>query len=88
MCGHIAKVGATGRIARNALPVIPHLQVVAAFAATADDRDTRGAGIDGVFDQLGDGLQWIRLREGDDRDRIPVVADAQLAPLIGAIARH
>ena len=87
MCGDIAKVRPSVRIAGNALTVIPDLQVVAAFAATANDRDIRCAGIDGILDQLGDGLQRIRLRQRNDRDRIPVVADAEFAPLIGAIAR-
>ena len=59
MCGDIAKVWPPVSIARNALPVITDLQVVAAFAATANDRDIGGAGIDGVLNQLGDGLQRI-----------------------------
>ena len=80
MCGDIAKVRPAVGIAGNALAVIPDLQVVAAFAATANDRDIRCAGIDGILDQLGDGLQRIRLRQRDDRDRIPVVADAEFAP--------
>ncbi len=87
MGGDITKVWPPVRIAGNALPVIPDLQVVAAFAATANDRDISCAGIDGVFDQLSDGLQRIRLRQSDDRDRIPVVANAEFASLIRAIAR-
>ncbi len=43
---------------------------MAAFAATANDRDIRCAGINGILDQLGDGLQRIRLRQGDDLDCI------------------
>ena len=87
MCGDIAKVRPAVRIAGNALSVIPNLQVVAAFAATANDRDIRCAGVDGILDQLSDGLQRIRLRQRDDRDRIPVIADAKFAPLTGAISR-
>ncbi len=49
---------------------IADLQVMAAFAATANDRDIRCAGINGILDQLGDGLQRIRLRQGDDLDCI------------------
>src|SRR2546423_639044 len=88
MCGNIAKVRATVRIARNALTIVPDLEVVAAFAATADDRDIRSTGIDGVLYQFGDGLQRIRLRQRDDGDRVPVVPDAEFAPLIRAIARR
>ena len=87
MCGDITKVRPPLRIARNALPVIPDLQVMSAFAATANNRDISCAGIDGILDQLRDRLQRTRLRQGNDRDRIPVVADAEFAPLIGAIAR-
>ncbi len=62
MCGDIAKVRPAIRIARDSLPVIPNFQVMAAFAATANDRDIRCVGVDGILDQLGDGLQRIRLR--------------------------
>ena len=87
MCGDVAKVRPAVRIAGNALPVVPHLQIVAAFAATANDRDIRCARVDGILDQLGDGLERIRLRKRNDRDRIPVVADAEFAPLIGRVSR-
>ena len=85
MCSDIAEVWPAFRIAGNALPVILDLEVMAAFAATANDRDIRCARIDGVLHQLSDGLQRIRLRQRNDRDRIPVVADAQFATLTGAI---
>ena len=88
MCRNITKVRPPVSTARNALPVIPDLQVVATFAATANDRDIRCASIDRILDQLGDGLQRIRLRQRNDRDRIPVIADAKFAPLIRAIARR
>ena len=35
--------------------------------------------IDAVFDELGDRLQRIVLRERDDADRVPVIADLELA---------
>src|SRR5258705_2367478 len=49
VCGDIAKVRLAVCIAGNALPVIPDLQIVAAFAATANDPDIRCAGIDGIL---------------------------------------
>ena len=37
------------------------------------------AGVDAVLDELGYRFQRIALRQRDDRDRIPVVADAEIA---------
>jgi len=45
MCGDIKKVWPASRIAGNSLPVILGLQVVPAFAATANDRDIGCMGI-------------------------------------------
>src|SRR6266511_318285 len=56
MGGDIAKVWPAIRIAGDSLPVIPDFQVMAAFAATANDRDILCMGVDGILDQLGDGL--------------------------------
>ncbi|HEV8431684.1 MAG TPA: hypothetical protein VGQ41_27540 [Pyrinomonadaceae bacterium] len=59
------------------LPVVTDLQIIIAFAATANDRDTGCARIDGILYQLRQGLQRIGLGKGDDSDCIPVVADTQ-----------
>ena len=42
-------------------------------------RDRAGFGIDTVLNKFGDGLQRIALRKRNYRDRIPVVADLELA---------
>jgi hypothetical protein len=47
--------------------------------AAARDRHSARFRINAVFDQLGDRLQWAGLRQGDDGDGVPVVADLQLA---------
>ena len=38
-----------------------------------------GAGINAVFHKLGDRLQWIGLRIGDDTDGVPVIGNSKLA---------
>lgn len=40
-----------------------------------------------VFDELRDRLERIRLRQRDDGERVPVVADAELAAFGGPHAR-
>src|SRR6266498_2646251 len=61
MCGHIAKVRSPVCISGNPHAIIPDLQEVTAFAATANDGDVCCAGIDRVLHQLRDRLEWIRL---------------------------
>jgi hypothetical protein len=45
----------------------------------ARDGDGLRMRIDAVLDELRNRLQWIALRERNDPDRVPVIADAQLA---------
>ena len=52
---------------------------MALVLAAARDGHRMRFRIDAVFHQLGDRLQWAALRQGDDSDRVPVVADLQLA---------
>src|SRR4051812_43437437 len=52
---------------------------MAPVLAAARDRHGARLRINAVFDQLGDRLQWAGLRQGDDGDGVPVVADLQLA---------
>jgi len=35
--------------------------------------------VDAVFHELGNGLEWIALRERDNPDGIPIVTDLELA---------
>jgi hypothetical protein len=49
--------------------------------AAARDGNGLGVGIDAVLDELRDGLQRIALRERNDTDSIPVIADPQFAAL-------
>jgi hypothetical protein len=48
----------------------------------ARDRDGLGVRIDAVLDEFRNRLQGIALRERDDADRIPIIADAQLAAVL------
>jgi hypothetical protein len=50
-------------------------------------RDRLRVRIDAVFDEFRNRLQGIALRERDDPDRIPVIADAQL-PAVFAFRFH
>src|SRR5437667_8718811 len=49
-----------------------------AVLAAARDGNRLGMSIDTVFDQLRDGLKRIALRQGNDTDSIPIIADPQL----------
>ena len=73
---HILEVGQPVVIARHAIPVILDGEVVRAVLLAAHDRDGFGVRIDAVLDEFGDGLQRIALRERDNPDRVPVIADA------------
>lgn len=46
--------------------------------ASACDRDAFRTRIDAVLHELGDRLERIALRERDDADRVPIIANAQL----------
>src|SRR3990172_7305011 len=56
-----------------------------AVLPAARDAHAAGTRIDRVLHQLGDRLEGIGLGERNDGDRIPVVADPQLAALAAAI---
>ena len=60
---------------RDAFAVVDDLYVVLALLLAANDRDVLRTGVDGVLDELGDGLQRVILRERDDGDHAPMVAD-------------
>src|SRR5229473_2470422 len=50
--------------------------------ATARDRDGSGLGIDAVLDKFGDRFQRVALRERDDANRVPVIANPQLPAIV------
>src|SRR5262249_12760854 len=51
---------------------------MAPVLAAARDRHSARLRINAVFHQLCDRLQWAGLRQGDDGDGVPVVADLSL----------
>ena len=83
--GDVLEIGASGRVAGNPFAVVDDPQVRIAPFASADDCDFSGAGVDRVLDELGDRLEGVRLREGDDVDGVPVVADAQSTRVIRSL---
>ena len=62
-----------------AFAVILYPEVMFAPLFSANDGDFLSARIDAVFDKLGDRFERIVLREGDDIDRVPMIADTELA---------
>src|SRR2546430_3984327 len=54
-----------------------------AVLAAARDRNDLRVRVDAVLDELGDRLQRVPLRECDDTDRVPVIADPELAAIGG-----
>ena len=67
--------------ARHALAVISHGQIVCAVLAAAHDGNGCGLRIHAVLDELGDRLEWVGLRERDNSNGIPIIADPQFAAL-------
>jgi hypothetical protein len=91
--GDVLEVGKAVGVARHAVAVVTDREVVLAVLAPARDRNSLGTCVDAVLDELRDGLQGIALRERDDANRVPVVADAQLAAfsvlrVLCVLARH
>ena len=79
---HIMEVRLAIGVLAHAFAVILHAQVVLALFLAAGDDDRFRSRIDAVFDELGDGLERIALRQGNDRDRIPVIADSQIPAVV------
>ena len=75
----VAEVRRAFGVLRDAGAVVGDRQVMLASLPAAGDGDVARACVDRVLDELGDRLQRVLLRQGDDGDRIPVVADAELS---------
>ena len=83
----VAEVRRAFAVLRNAGAVVGDRQVVLASLPAAGDGDVARARIDRVLDELGDRFQRVLLRQGDDGDRVPVVADAELSGRTDQCAR-
>ena len=74
------------------LSVVPDPKIGFSLFFSSNDGDVTRPRVDAVLDELGDGLQGIGLGERDDGDRVPHVADAELARglhrLIGSLPCH
>src|SRR6185437_11446509 len=78
---HILEVRDTFRVTGDAVTVVFNREVMLAMFTTARNRDRLCVCVDRVLDELGNRLQGIALRQSDDADRVPVVADTQFAAL-------
>ena len=76
---HIVEVRSAVSIPAHALAIVLHPQVMLALVLAASDDDRLRTSVDAVLYELGYRFQWIALRQRDNRDRVPVVADAQIA---------
>src|SRR6516162_2345843 len=81
MRGDVFEIRQPARIARDTVAIILDLQIVTAMLPPARDDNGLGVRVDAVLDQLGDGFEGIALRERDNADRVPIIADSQFAPL-------
>ena len=78
---HIFEVWFSLIVPGNAIPVIRDSKKGFTMFASAGDRNVARVGVDTVFNELCNCLQRVRLRQGDDIDRIPVIANPQLSGL-------
>ncbi len=79
MGGNVVEIRTALLVPRNALTVIAYRQEVTAVFAPSRDGNLAGLCVDAVLDQLGNRLERITLRQCDDRDRIPVISNLELA---------
>ncbi len=92
--GDVVEVRLAVGVPAHALAVVLHAQVMLSLVLAAGDDDRLRARVDAVLDQLRDRLERIALRQRDDRDRVPVIADAEVAArrrlggLFGATGGH
>jgi len=73
------EVGLARLIPGHTAAVVGHLQKRLALRAAAGDPHVHGTRVDRVLRELADRLEGMRLRVGDDRDRVPLVADLERA---------
>ena len=83
--GDVLEVRQAFVVTRDAVAIVLDREVVRAAFSTARDGDDLGMGVDAVFDELGDCLERVALRKRDDPDRVPVVADPELAAVGGFV---
>ncbi len=88
MSGHISKIRQAIDVAAYALAVIFDAQEMDAFLLAASERDVASLGIDAVLHEFSDGLERVTLRQRDNADRVPVVANAQLAFMGWSLCAH
>jgi hypothetical protein len=80
--GDVLEVRQALGIPGDALPIIFDAQEMLAAVASARDGDVARGRIDAVLDEFSDGFQGILLRQGDDRNGVPIVADAKPAGVL------
>ena len=76
---HIMKIRLAVGVLAHAIAVVLHAQVMLSLLLATGDDDRFRARINTILDQLGHRLEGVALRERNDGDRIPVIADAQIA---------
>jgi hypothetical protein len=86
MRGDVAEIRPPIRVARHPASVIADAQILLSAVPAAGNRHRARLSVDAVLDQLGDGLQGIRLRQRDDGNGVPVIADPQPAPRLAGVA--
>ena len=72
---HILEVRFPLFIPGNTIPVVYDAQIGFTVLAATGYRNIAGIGINTVFNEFRHRLQRIRLRQSNDIDRIPVIAD-------------
>ena len=73
--GDVAEIGNAVSIARNAIAIVADGEIVFTVLSTTRDRDLSRVRVDAVLDELGNSFQRVALRQGDDPDCVPVIAE-------------
>jgi hypothetical protein len=79
MSSDILKVRQAAGVAADAFAVIFDAQKMDSLFLSTNQSDVLRAGIDAILDEFGDGFEWIALGKGNNADRVPIIANTQLA---------
>src|SRR5438067_939382 len=79
VCRHIVKIRLAIGVFAHTLTIVLDAQVMLSLLLASRDDDRLRLRIDAVLDELCDRFQRVALRQRDNRDRVPVIADAQIA---------
>ena len=78
----VFEIGNALLIHGNAAAIVDDFQIMLTLFLAADDRNAGGLRIDAIFNEFSNRFQGIILGQRDDRDGVPIITNAQMAPVV------